>query len=246
MENTQSNILQDNVAIITGASRGIGRAIAIELARNGATVVLAARTKELLEKIANEIHKSGGQAIPVVLNLEQESSIKALIGTVEAKLGRLDILVNNAGTTHSAPLEKTATEDWDRLMRVNARGPFILCREALPLLKKAPRGYIVNISSIVGVKGYATQSAYTASKHALRGMSISLAQELRDTNIRVNVLCPGGVDTDMVSKVRPDIKKDDLIKPEEIAEIVLYLVTHRGNAVIDDLHIRRAAAEPWF
>jgi len=246
MENTQSNTLQNKVAIVTGASRGIGRAIAIELTRNGATVVLAARTKELLEKIANEIHKSGGQAIPVFLNLEQESSIKALIGTVEAKLGHLDILVNNAGITHSTLLEKTTTEDWDRLIRVNARGPFILCREALPLLKKAPRGYIVNISSVVGVKGYAMQSAYTASKHAIRGMSIALAQELRDTNIRVHVLCPGGVDTDMVGKVRPDIKKDELIKPEEIAEIVLYLLTHRGNAVIDDLHIRRASAAPWF
>jgi 3-oxoacyl-[acyl-carrier protein] reductase len=114
------------------------------------------------------------------------------------------------------------------------------------LLRKAERGYIVNVSSVVGVKGYPLQSAYTASKHALRGMTISLAEELRGTNVRVHVICPGGIDTDMVSRVRPDIDKDELIGAEEIAELVLYLVTHEGNAVIDELHIRRATASPWF
>jgi 3-oxoacyl-[acyl-carrier protein] reductase len=131
-------------------------------------------------------------------------------------------------------------------MWVNARAPFILCREALGLLRKAPAGYIINITSVVGVKGYPLQSAYTSSKHALRGMTISLSEELRDSNIRVHLLCPGGVDTEMVSNVRPDIKKEDLIGPDEIAELVLYLVTKKGNGVLDELHIRRAAAAPWF
>jgi NAD(P)-dependent dehydrogenase (short-subunit alcohol dehydrogenase family) len=158
----------------------------------------------------------------------------------------LDILVNNAGTTHSAPFEQTRAEDLDRCWAVNARAPFILCREALPLLRQSPAGRIVNISSVVGVKGYPLQSAYTASKHALRGMSMSLAEELRGTNIRVHVICPGAVATGMVGNVRPDIKQADLIAPDEIAELVLYLVTHQGNAVVDELHIRRAAAAPWF
>lgn len=155
-------------------------------------------------------------------------------------------MVNNAGITHSSKLEETATEDWDRCHNVNARAPFILCREALPLLKKSEAAYIINIASVVGVKGYPSQSAYTASKHALRGMTISLSEELKGSNIRVHLLCPGGVDTDLVQKVRPDIKKQDLMQPEEIAELVLYLVTHKGNAVIDELHIRRAASTPWF
>jgi 3-oxoacyl-[acyl-carrier protein] reductase len=98
----------------------------------------------------------------------------------------------------------------------------------------------------VGVKGYACQTAYTASKHALRGMSIALAEELKSENIRVHVICPGGVATDMVNEVRPDIKPDELIAPDEIAELVLYLVTHRGNAVVDEIHVRRASAGPWF
>ena len=131
-------------------------------------------------------------------------------------------------------------------MWVNARAPFILCREALALLRKSQAGYIINIASVVGVKGYPLQSAYTSSKHALRGMTISLSEELRDSNIRVHLLCPGGVDTDMVSNVRPDIKKEDLIGPDEIAELVLYLVTHKGRGIVDELHIRRAAAAPWF
>ena len=114
------------------------------------------------------------------------------------------------------------------------------------MLRKSPSACIINIASVVGVKGYPLQSAYTSSKHALRGMTISLAEELRDSNVRVHLLCPGGVDTDMVGNIRPDIKREDLIGPDEIAEMVLYLVTHRGNAVIDELHIRRAAAAPWF
>jgi len=238
--------LNGRVALVTGASRGIGRYIALRLASCGATVVMAARNQALLNAVAEEIEGQNGTAITATVELRDEDSIKNLIKTVGERAGRLDILVNNAGITHSAMLEDTATEDWDRVMQINARGPFILCREALPLLRRSPQGSIVNISSVVGIKGYAKQSAYTASKHALRGMSVALAQELRNTNIRVHVLCPGGVDTDMVGDVRPDIKKADLIDPEEIAELVEYLVTHRGNAVIDELRIRRAASAPWF
>jgi len=238
--------LAGKVAIVTGASRGIGRAISVALAQEAATVVLAARSIQKLQETADQVTQAGGKADIVVTELTEEESIKNLIKTTSEKFSRLDILVNNAGVTHSAKLEETATEDWQRCIEVNARAPFILCREALPLLKRAEAGYIINIASVVGVKGYPLQSAYTSSKHALRGMTISLAEELRGSNIRVHLLCPGGVDTDLVQKVRPDIKKGELMQPEEIAELVLYLVTHKGNAVIDELHIRRAATAPWF
>jgi NAD(P)-dependent dehydrogenase (short-subunit alcohol dehydrogenase family) len=238
--------LAGKVAIVTGASRGIGRAICIALAQEGATIVLAARSSDTLQEAADRVTQAGGKAHVVVTELTDEESIKNLVKETETTLGRLDLLVNNAGITHSATLEETATEDWDRCMQVNARAPFILCREALPLLRQSPAGYIINIASVVGVKGYPLQSAYTSSKHALRGMTISLSEELRDSNIRVHLLCPGGVDTDMVSNVRPDIKKEDLIGPDEIAELVVYLVTHKGRGIVDELHIRRAAAAPWF
>jgi len=238
--------LAGKVAIVTGASRGIGRAISVALAKEAATVVLAARSIKKLQETAEQVTHVGGKAEIVVTELTEEQSIKNLVKATGEKFGRLDILVNNAGITHSAKLEETATEDWQRCIWINARAPFILCREALPLLKKAQIGYIINIASVVGVKGYPLQSAYTSSKHALRGMTISLAEELKGSNIRVHLLCPGGVDTELVQKVRPDIKKEDLIQPDEIAQLVLYLVTHKGNAVIDELHIRRAAASPWF
>ena len=238
--------LAGKVAIVTGASRGIGRAISIALAKEAATVVLAARSRRKLQETSNQVTETGGKAEVVVTELTEEESIKNLVRVTGEKFGRLDILVNNAGITHSAKLEETATEDWDRCMRVNTRAPFILRREALPLLRKAKAAHIINIASVVGVKGYPLQSAYTASKHALRGMTISLAEELKGSNIRVHLLCPGGVDTELVRKVRPDIKKNELIKPEEIAELVVYLVAHKGNAVIDELHIRRATSSPWF
>lgn len=238
--------LKGKVAIVTGASRGIGKAISLELAKEAATLVLAARAIDKLKEAAEQVTAAGGKAQIVPTELTDEQSIKNLVRATGEKFGRLDILVNNAGITHSAELEETSTEDWDRCFNVNARAPFILCREALPLLKKAKAAYIINIASVVGVKGYPLQSAYTASKHALRGMTISLAEELKGSNIRVHLLCPGGVDTELVQKVRPDIKKQDLMQPEEIAELVLYLLTHRGNAVIDELHIRRAASTPWF
>ncbi len=238
--------LAGKVAIVTGASRGIGRAISLALAAEGATVVLAARSMDKLSRAAEQVAAAGGKAQIAPTELTEEDSIKNLIRVTSEKLGRLDILVNCAGVTHSAQLQKTATADWQRCMWVNARAPFILCREALPILKRAPKAYIINIASVVGVKGYPLQSAYTSSKHALRGMTISLAEELRGTNVRVHLLCPGGVDTEMVQNVRPDINKKELIGPGEIAELVLYLVTHEGNAVLDELHIRRATAAPWF
>ncbi len=238
--------LAGKVAIVTGASRGIGRAISVALAGEAATVVLAARSIPDLQKAAQQVTQAGGRAEVVATELTEEESIKNLVRVTSERFGRLDILVNNAGVTHSASLEETSTQDWQRCMQVNARAPFILCREALPLLRRSPAGFIINIASVVGVKGYPLQSAYTSSKHALRGMTISLAEELRDSNVRAHLLCPGGVDTDLVKNVRPDIKKEDLIGPDEIAELVLYLVTHKGNAVIDELHIRRATAAPWF
>jgi len=238
--------LTGKVAIVTGAGRGIGRAISIALAKEAATIVLTARAIDKLKETAQQVTAAGGKAHIIPAELTDEQSIKNLVRAAGERFSRLDILVNNAGITHSAKLEETATEDWDRCHNVNARAPFILCREALPLLQKAQAAYIINIASVVGVKGYPLQSAYTASKHALRGMTISLAEELKGSNIRVHLLCPGGVDTDLVQKVRPDIKKKDLMQPEEIAELVLYLVTHKGNAVIDELHIRRAASTPWF
>jgi NAD(P)-dependent dehydrogenase (short-subunit alcohol dehydrogenase family) len=214
--------------LITGAGRGIGRVVAETLAAEGAELILTARTESQLLETAKIIDGYGIKSHVVVSDLADEQSINVLIEYVKSHVSQLDILVNNAGVTHSGSINETATASWDHCMAVNARAPFILCR------------------SVVGVKGYAKQTAYTASKHALRGMSMALAEELRDSNIRVHVICPGGVETEMVTQVRPDIPTDELIQPEEIAELIMYLVTHQGNAVVDELHIRRKSSNPWF
>ena len=238
--------LHTKVALVTGASKGIGRAIAVSLAGQGAAVVLTARSQDLLDQVAQQVNAVGGEALVIPTDLADEKAVCAMLDQATKHYGRLDIVVNNAGIVYAGPLADTPTADWDRLMQINVRAPFIVCREALPWLKKSQPGYIVNISSVVGVKGYANQTLYGATKHALRGMSIALAEELRDDNIRVHVICPGGVATDLVKQVRPDIDDTQLMQPDEIAEMVTYLVTHRGNAVIDEIHLRRAASTPWF
>jgi 3-oxoacyl-[acyl-carrier protein] reductase len=234
------------VAIVTGASRGIGRAIALALARHGARVALAARMEADLQALREEIESFGGEAAVFTTDVASEADVQRLVqGTVE-RFGRLDILINNAGVALVAPLEETTTEAWDHIMAINARGPFLLCREAIPHMRRLGGGYIINIASVIGIKGYIRQGAYTASKHALMGMTKVLAQEVQPDNIRVHAICPGGVDTAMIAQVRPDLDSSVLIQPEEIADIVLFLLTRQGNAVIDEVHVRRATAAPWF
>ena len=238
--------LAGQVALVTGASRGIGLAIALELAGEGAAVVLAARTLADLEIVREGIESTGGHAIVLPLDVAQEQQVRHVVGATEARYGRLDVLVNCAGIGVFAPLLETTVQDWDRVMAVNARGPFLLCREAVPLLARSGGGCIVNIASVVGVKGYVNQGAYTASKHALLGMTKVLAQEVAPLGVRVHAVCPGGVDTDLVAQARPDLDLSVLMAPKEIADIVLFLVKQRGNAIIDQINVRRASSVPWF
>jgi 3-oxoacyl-[acyl-carrier protein] reductase len=237
--------IEGRVAIVTGASRGIGRAIALTLADHGARVSLAARHEPALRAVGAEIEAGGGQAACFPTDVSREPEVVRLVQDTVARFGRLDIVVNNAGLGIFRPLTEMTAEQWDSVMAVNARGPFLLCREAIPYLKQQPQSFIVNISSVVGIKGYANQAAYSASKHALMGMSAALAKEVQPDGIRVHALCPGGVDTPLVRQARPDLDPSVLMKPQEIADLVLFLVTRQGNAVVDQMYVRRAASTPW-
>jgi len=238
--------LKENIALVTGASKGIGAEIAKTLAGEGATVILASRTIERLQEVCTQIKQSGGSCVVMPVDMSDENSIRELVKTISDDFGKIDILVNNAGVTCSALLKDTSTEDWEKCLRINATGPFVLCRESLRLIEKSQRGFIINVGSVVSIKGYPKQSAYTASKHALRGMTKSLAEELNGSHISVHMICPGGVDTEMVSNVRPDINKEEMIEPREIAEIVKFIVTRQGKGLVDEFRIRRAASSPWF
>ncbi len=237
--------LEGKVAIVTGASRGIGRSIALTLARNGASLSLAARSEAALQAVQSEIEALGGRAASFPTDVSSEPEVGRLVHRTVERFGRLDILVNNAGIGILGPLAEMTTEQWDRIMAINARGPFLLCREAIPYLQRQGQAFIINVASVVGVKGYVNQAAYSASKHALMGMSKALAKEVQKDGIRVHAICPGGVDTEMVSQLRPDLDRSVLMQPEEIADIVLFLVTRQGNAVIDEIHVRRASSTPW-
>jgi 3-oxoacyl-[acyl-carrier protein] reductase len=217
----------------------------LALARSGARLALAARTEADLLAVQAEIEAFGGQAASFPTDVSRESDVAYLVDATVQRFGRLDIVVNNAAVGIFGPLVDMTVEDWDRIMAVNARGPFLLCRAAIPHLKRQGEAFIVNIASVTGVRGYANQAAYSASKHALMGMSKALAREVQADGIRVHAICPGGVDTPMVGLSRPDLDRSVLMQPDEVADFVLFLVSRRGNAVIDEIHVRRASSTPW-
>lgn len=239
-------ILAGKVALVTGASRGIGAAIACSLAQAGAELFLVARSEEGLYHTQQRITDAGGRATYTCGDVSDETDVRQIVARVLAQHGRLDILINCAGIGVFGPLLETSVTDWDRVMATNVRGPFLFCREAIPTMVHSGGGCIINIASVVGVKGYVNQSAYAASKHALLGMTKVLAQEVQHQGIRVHVVCPGGVDTDMATQARPDLDRAGLIKPEEVASVVLFLVSQQGNAIVDQINLRRSNGTPWF
>lgn len=243
--NMPAQALDGKAAIVTGAGRGIGRAIALALAEQGVGVALVARTEAEIDAVRAEIERLGREALSIRCDVTEEADVASMVQETIERFGRLDVVVNNAGVGVFGPLAETTVEDWDWVMAVNARGPFLVCRETIPYLRQQVSSYIININSVVGLKGYVNQSLYGASKHAMLGMTKALAKEVQEDGIRVHAICSGGVDTEMIAQARPDLDRSALMRPEEIADIVLFLVTRGGNAVIDQIDVRRATSEPW-
>ena len=227
------------VALITGASRGIGRAIALELASLGYDLALVARDTAALSDTIAALPESCGKAVAIPADLAREDSYESVVSEAVAQLGGLDVLVNCAGLSQSGSFTEVTPEQWDRIFAVNAKAPFFLCKAALPHLKKSAKPIVINIASVVGFKGYINQSVYSSSKHALTGFTKVFAKEVQPFGIRVHLISPGGVATEMVRQMRPDINADELIQPEEIAEIIRFLVTREGQGTIDQFYIRR-------
>jgi 3-oxoacyl-[acyl-carrier protein] reductase len=237
--------LSGQVALVTGASKGIGRAVAESLAERGAHVVLTARSEPGLAKVAELLRKSGGDASWHVADVGREADVDALFKAIDVEPGRLDILVNNAGVGEYGPLHEFSSEQFDRVIDTNLRGTFLCCREAMQRMIPRRQGTIINISSVVGFKGYPRQSAYAASKHGIMGLTKSLAVEAQEHDIRVSAVLPGGVDTDMVGQARPDLNRDELLQPEDIAQTVCYLLSLSPRAAIDQVYIRRRNSTPF-
>jgi 3-oxoacyl-[acyl-carrier protein] reductase len=215
--------LKGKIAIVTGAGRGIGRAIALSLARAGCRIALAARSEEQLITVRNEIRSSGGEAICVRTDLTQEDEIAALVEKTLNDWSTLDILVNNAGWGRKAPIVKATPEDWERTFAVNLRAPMLLTRLVLPTLIAKESGAVINIGSISGKSGEAGSSAYAASKFGLIGFTQSLYEEVREHGIKAAVILPGFVDTPLIPPTR-QLDRSKMIRAEDIAETVLFVL----------------------
>lgn len=231
-------------AIVTGGSQGIGAAIAKTLVRSGYSVLITGRNTQRLNQRRDELSQFGS-VYTFAGDLADPDTPRSIIHEAQSAMGGLDLLVNNAGSSFSAAFEQGSLEDWNSVMNINARAPYLLCREALPLLRESSRPAIIQIGSVVSIKGYANQSIYSASKHALAGLTKALAREVQQEGIRVHLLMPGGVATEMITSMRPDIDSSEMILPEEIADWVLFLASRRGNGVTDEIQIRRASKTPW-
>jgi len=235
--------LTEQVALITGAGRGIGKAVAQSLAACGAKVVLAARSETELRSLEAEI---GSTAFSVVTDVSSEADVLRLFATIDNRFGgRIDILINNAGVGRFGSIEDFSTKDFDDVMAVNLRGTFLCCREAVRRMLPRQSGTILNIASVVGFKGYPQQAAYTASKHGVMGLTKAIAAEVYNEGIRVSAILPGGVDTEMVSHARPDLDRSVLMTPEDIAQSVLYLLSLSPKAAVDQIYIHRRNSAPF-
>jgi 3-oxoacyl-[acyl-carrier protein] reductase len=229
----------NKVALVTGATKGIGKSIASKLAQLGFDLMIVGRNKDQLLATKTELESFNVHCAITVADLSSADSPLLIINQVISEFGRLDVLVNNAGLANSLPIEETSLEMWDTIFKVNARAPYFICKEAIPYLKESQNPVIINIGSVVGFKGYINQSAYASSKHALAGFTKVLAKEVQNDGIKVHLISPGGVNTEMVREMRPDINADELIQPEEIAELVEFLITRKGKGTIDHFYIRR-------
>ena len=246
---SENKHLSGTLAVVTGAGRGIGAAIAKICAERGAAVVITSRHADELEDVRAKLPSPAiHHIVPADLtNSEDRETLQRYVRE-QARTLPLSTLVLNAGAALNASVGDTSVEQWDHMFALNARAPFLLTKAFLPLLKKhGGLSRIIVVGSVVSTKAYIGQAAYTASKHALYGFTRVLAKELHqaNSNVRVHSVQPGGVNTELVRSVRPDIDQTKLIAPEEIAAVVGTLLDMRANAVVDEVQVRRQTKEPW-
>ncbi len=240
--------LKGKVVIVTGAGRGIGRAVALRFAAEGAKLVVVARTAKQIDRVAADVRAQGGTGIAIPADIACESDVEAMIARTDAELGPVDVLINNAGVMILRPVAQTSLEEWQEVIGTNLTGVFLCSRAVLPLMMRRRTGRIINIGSLAGRRGYPDQGVYCASKHGLYGLSKVLAIEGQPYGIRVNVVSPGGALTELSKELlatRKPSEAKEWMTPEEVAEGVYYIATQEGPATTDELVLRRFASEPW-
>jgi len=230
--------LNDKTAIVTGGTKGIGRAISEALVREGVNVCISARHENEIEETVSAIARIGeGRASGVVADVSDYDEVKALFQHAVEEFGGVDILVNNAGIGKFGKLEETSPEDFRAVLETNLFGVFYCCHEAIPEMKRRGGGYIINISSLAGTNAHPKMTAYNASKFALNGLSEALMQEVRQDNIKVSYIMPGSVNT-YFNDGKPDADNTWELQPEDIARVVLDLLHHDERSLPSRVEIR--------
>jgi len=216
---------KDKVAIITGAGKGIGKAVALDFAKEGAKTVICSRTEKDLIAVADEIKKMGADCLYIKADISIEEDVKNVINKALEKFKTIDVLVNNAAIQYRNKVVETPLSEWEKTLKVNLTGTFLFCREALKTMIKNNYGKIINISSDAGKIGFADIGAYSASKFGVMGLTETIAREVADYNINANTICLSNVDTPLHRSLCPDLdySKIKIMRPEEVSRVVLFM-----------------------
>ena len=227
--------LGGQVAIVTGAGRGIGHAVAMALAHEGATVVLVARTRQELAATAAAIRESGGSALAIPADVANDGAVEAMVEQAYAELGRIDTLVTAAGTASFGPVIGTKPTEWDTMLMVNLRAVMVCCRAVLPMMVRQRRGTIINIASVAAQRPIPGAAVYTATKAGVVGFSRVLAEELRSDGVRVGVLVPGAVDTPLWDSIPQGPDRSRMLRPQDVARAVVLMASLPPGASLEEL-----------
>jgi NAD(P)-dependent dehydrogenase (short-subunit alcohol dehydrogenase family) len=228
--------LAHRVALVTGGSRGIGRAIALRLANLGAAVAICGRDRKALEATSAELEKASEQVLAQVADVTRSEDVARLVAKTEAELGPIAVLVNNAGIGLFGPAHEKTEADWDRVLNSNLKSVFLMSRAVAPSMIREGRGDIINISSLAGHNAFAGGGIYCASKWGVQGLSASMAEDLRDYGVRVSVICPGSVATEFAGRGPKDAAK--ALRAEDVAHAVAAVVTQSVGSFISEVQLR--------
>jgi NAD(P)-dependent dehydrogenase (short-subunit alcohol dehydrogenase family) len=240
-----TNELRGKIALVTGGGRGLGEAICNTLGEAGVIVIVADIRQELAERVAENLRRAGGQGQALALDVSDEAQAQDAVRQVTEKYGRLDILINSAGTDKTLSIEELSVADWDCVIDVNLRGPFVMAKLAFPVMREQGEGQIVNIVSTGGKRAWPNASAYNASKWGLLGFTYALHTEGRQHGIKVTAVVPGGMRTPFLLDRFPDIDVNNLQDPKNVADTVRYVLTLPAETVIPEVMVLPMRETSW-